>query len=250
MLRSGSLSWLLAISLSAGLLSYAADSSADFPVICGALGLSGLADGAPLLIAILSPAGLAAGWLLMLTAMMPPLLGQPVNHVWNSSFSHRRARALAWFGLGYTAVWFALGALLVPLTIYLRMAASGWRAAALAIFVAVLWSCSPAAQAARNRCHRLGRIGAFGWPADRDCIKQGLATGIACAAACWPWMIVPLTIDRFHLAVMLAVSVTLFLERLAPPGSPRWRWPPAAAVFCALFVGANAPSQHRPAPSS
>jgi predicted metal-binding membrane protein len=230
-LRSGSLSWLFIVSITACILSLVADRWARLPEICGALSLSGLTGSAPLLLALLSPIGLVTGWLLMVAAMMPPLLGQPVNHVRTSSFPRRRARALACFGLGYALVWLAAGALLIPLTIGLRIAAPGWQASVIALTAAVLWSCSPAAQTARNRCHRLRRIGAFGWAADRDCVKQGILTGTACAAACWTWMLIPLTVERLHLPAMLAVSIALFLERLAPPGTAIWRSPPATAVL-------------------
>lgn len=238
-LRSGSLSSLFAVSTTACFLSLLIGSWASLPEICGAVGLAGLTGGAPLLVAVLSPTGLVTGWLLMVAAMMPPLLGQQINHVWNSSFRRRRGRALAFFSLGYGLVWLTLGALLIPLTIGLRTAAPGWRASAIALLAAILWSCSPAAQMARNRCHRLDRIGAFGWAADRDCIKQGISTGLPCAAACWAWMLIPLTIERLHVPAMLAVGVALFLERLAPPRSPSWCWPPAPAVFRALLRPRN-----------
>jgi hypothetical protein len=234
-LRSGSRPWLFIVSVTACILSLLADGSARLPEICGALSLTGLTGTAPLLLASLSPTGLVTGWLLMVAAMMPPLLGQPINHVWTLSFRDRRPRALACFGLGYALVWLAAGTSLIPLTIALRIAAPGWKASVIALAAAVLWSCSPAAQRARNRCHRLRRIGAFGWAADRDCFKQGILTGMPCAAACWAWMLIPLTIEGFHFPAMLAVSMALFLERIGPPSSARWRSPPAMAVLSAML---------------
>jgi predicted metal-binding membrane protein len=234
-LRSGSLPWLLIVSVTACILSLLADCWARLPEICGAVSLIGLTGSTPLLLALLSPAGLVTGWLLMVTAMMLPLLGQPINHVWSLSFRDRRPRALACFGFGYALVWLAAGASLIPLTIGLRIAAPGWKASAIALAAAILWSCSPAAQRARNRCHRLRRIGAFGWAADRDCVKQGISTGMPCAAACWAWMLIPLTTERFHFPAMLAVSLALFLERIGPPSSARWRSPPATATLSAMF---------------
>lgn len=180
-----------------------------------------------------SPAATAAGWLVMLVAMMPPLLLEPVGHVWYSSQQRRRIRALLLFGLAYTAVWFTLAFILLPAAILLRLAASD-AAPLAAIALAVAWSASPPAQSARNRCHRLPAITPFGRAADRDCLRQGVASGLACAATCWPWMLVPMTFDGFHVAAMAAAGIVLFAERVAPPQRAAWQLPPFLSVLVSL----------------
>ena len=68
---------------------------------------------------------LLAGWLAMLLAMMPPLLAQPVLHVWWSSLRPRRPWALFLFGSAYTAVWMGAGAVLIPAAMALRLTIPG-----------------------------------------------------------------------------------------------------------------------------
>jgi predicted metal-binding membrane protein len=166
--------------------------------------------------------------------MMPPLVAQPVSHVWQSSFRARRARAAALFGLSYAAMWVAAGLALVPAAIVLMAVLPGAPALLAALLMVLLWSASPPAQAARNRCHRVRRIGAFGRAADLDCLAQGVVTGRDCIAACWPWMILPMTAGIMHVAAMLAVTLVLFAERLSPAGPVRWRIPPAWEAVAAL----------------
>jgi predicted metal-binding membrane protein len=183
-----------------------------------------------------SPAAAAAAWLVMLVAMMPPLLVQPVTHVWHSSLAARRPRALALFATAYAMIWLTAAAVLFPAAMVLRLGAAGL-AAGPALAIAIAWSCSPLAQQSRNRCHRLLAIGIFGRAADRDCLRQGLSTGLACVAVCWPWMLLPMTLDAGHVAAMVAAGFVLFMERLAPPAAPLWRMPAFVTVLWALRPG-------------
>jgi predicted metal-binding membrane protein len=231
----GPLPWLAGLAL-AGMIASAALASGpmSLPGFCGSFGLSATLDTAFLVAQLSSPGALLLAWLLMLVAMMPPLLAQPVVHVWHSSLAARRPRALALFALGYASVWMAMAGVLIPGAIALRLAASD-KAAVLALALALAWSCSPTAQAARNRCHRVYRLAPFGLAADRDCFGHGWRTGLVCAAACWPWMLVPMTVDGLHLGVMPAVTLILLAERIAPPRPPRWRWPPAFEILGRLL---------------
>ncbi len=180
-----------------------------------------------------SPAAMAAQWLIMLIAMMSPLLAAPVTHVWNSSLVTRRARALALFALAYAIVWLTAAGGIIPLALILRLGTPD-AAPILAVAFAVAWSSSPYAQLSRNRCHRLQGIGAFGRPADRDCLSQGAVTGLACAGTCWPWMLVPMMLDAGHAVAMVAISTVLFLDRLAPPAPAAWRLPAFVSVAWAF----------------
>lgn len=202
--------------------------------ICGSIRRVGLADLGLVFGPLWSPASLPVAWLVMLMAMMPPLVAMPVAHVWRSSLAGRRPQALALFGLGYAMVWFSVGVLLIPAMIILRLVMPGTGVEMVALVFAVAWNCSPAAQAARNRCHRLHRIGAFGRSADRECLAHGMMSGAACVSACWPWMLATMMFDSGHLIVMAAVTLVLFAERIAPPGRCKWQLPPALSVLWAL----------------
>ena len=162
--------------------------------------------------------------MLMVAAMMTPLVAPIFNHVWRSSLAHRRPDSLAAVALGYGACWMAAGAVLVPAA---ATWGRSWSAALATLALSVAWSCSPAAQYARNRCHRVRGISPFGLAADRDSFVQGVMTGAPCVLACWPWMLVPMAVPAGHHAAAVAVTLLLFLERLARPRSPAWRSPPA-----------------------
>lgn len=175
-------------------------------------------------------------WALMLCAMMPPLLAAPLMHVSVSSLARRRIRAMALLLAGYGAVWMAAAPLLFMIATVLRSAAAD-AALLLALSVAGLWAVSPWQQLALNRCHRLRRIGLFGLAADRDCLAFGLRHGGWCVGACWAWMLVPLTVDRWHLPVMLAAGAAMFAQKLSRPREPRWR---VAMPWAAGAVGTSA----------
>ena len=239
MLRSGPLPWLLAVAAAALVATALLHEPSRLPDLCGAFDPAALAGAATLLVHVWTPGDIVLAWLLMLAAMMPPLLAQPVGHVWLSSFRTRRARSVGLFALGYAAVWLGAGAVLVPLAVLLRIGASEATAGSACIALAFAWSSSPAAQVARNRCHRVRRISASGTAADRDCLAQGVTSGVACAAACWPWMLTPMAVGGLHLPVMAAITLLLFLERLAPPRCPVWQPPPSLGMLAALVRAQN-----------
>jgi predicted metal-binding membrane protein len=212
------------------------------PGLCGTISAEAIAAGTMISLRMVPVESLALAWGLMVVAMMPPLLALPVGHVRHASAPARRVRALAVFAIGYGAAWMTVGLVLLPAAIAARTALAGPAATAAAAGAALLWSASPAAQAVRNRCHRLYPVAGRGLAADRDCLRQGLATGIACAAACWPWMLVPMVVSGGHVAAMALVTALLFLERLSPAERPRWRMPPAVAVLAALRTPRTVPA--------
>jgi predicted metal-binding membrane protein len=231
-LKIGPLPWLIAIAAGGFVVTISTDELFRLPPICGSLGPAVLVDLAA--VHDWSPAAMILAWLLMMTAMMPPLLAQPVVHIWVSTFKVRRPRALALFGFGYAAVWLAAGGVLVPAAVALRVFVPETSASLTFLALAFLWSSSPAAQVARNRCHRVRRISAFGMAADRDCFLQGLMSGASCTATCWLWMLVPMTMGSLHPVAMAAITYLLFLERIAPPKRPVWQLPPSLKILSAL----------------
>lgn len=226
--------WLLAIAAVGLALSQSLAESVRLPGLCGSLALAAVGHEALLDASLTSPVSMAGSWFVMLVAMMPPVLVQPVMHIRHRSPARRRLRALGLFAAGYGAVWMTAGLLLVPAGVVLRIVAPATAAPALALLLALAWSGSPAGQAARNRCHRLYRIAPFGRPADRDAFGHGILTGTFCAAACWPWMLLPMVTEGWHLPVMVSVAVILVVERAAPGAPAAWRTPPIVRRLATL----------------
>jgi predicted metal-binding membrane protein len=168
-----------------------------------------------------SAPSLAAGWALMLAAMMAPLLIAPARHVYRSSFARRRTRALGLFVAAYGAVWMAAGVALLALA---RLAPSdSYVPAAVALAIAIAWQFSPVKQRALNRCHAHRALAAFGQAADIDALRFGWTHGVWCVCSCWALMLLPLLTPVGHLAAMGAVSLWMFAERLETPKPPHWR---------------------------
>lgn len=172
----------------------------------------------------------AAAWALMLLAMMPPLLHAPALALWRASLPRRRLRTLLLAACTYVALWMAAGALLLVAAMALRVLASAvtaspWLPSLLGLALALSWDASPAGQRWRNRCHARPRLQAFGWAADRDSLQFGLQHGARCIAACWAWMLLPLTAASGHLPLMLLAAVVMQQGRSRCGDLPRWRWP-------------------------
>jgi predicted metal-binding membrane protein len=194
---------------------------------CAVLGSGSLPPAAslPMLLAMYPPASLAAGWGLMLVAMMSPALIPPIHHLRLRSFNRRRARAIALFAAGYGAIWMAVGGVLMAGA----LAARGWAPdsylpAAGVILLAIVWQVSPVKQRCLNRCHAHTELAAFGVAADLDALRFGASHGIWCAGSCWALMLSPMLLPRGHVAAMAIVAVLTFSERLEHPRPPRWRW--------------------------
>jgi predicted metal-binding membrane protein len=185
----------------------------------------------------------AVAWAIMLLAMMPPLLAQPITHIVRSSRTRRRVRALFAFGVGYTFVWMLAGPLLMAMSRLLSMATDDDGAGALvaATLLALVWTATPWHQVALNRGHRIKNLAVFGWRADLDAITYGIVHGAWCVASCWAWMLVPLGAGLHHSAAMIVVTLVMLIERLAAPARPKWRLPRPVRLLVNRFrAGARA----------
>jgi len=241
-LRRGPMPILALLSALGFSLMLSGPTSGAIAAICGTVSLGVLFDPSArqALLWILSPSALLLDWLLMILAMTPVLLAQPVSYVRRSSVPTRRWRGLLMFALGYGGVWVAVGGLIGLISAaFVGLFGSG--ATASAILLALLWSSTPQAQMARNACHRMRRLRVQGWLAAYDCWRQGLQSGAACVGTCWLWMVVPLTTATLHEAAMLVVVVATFLERLLPAAPAMWRRPPVLEVILA-FLPRRVPS--------
>lgn len=183
----------------------------------------------------------AAGWVLMLAAMMLPMLTAPVRHIRNRTFARQRVRAIALFLSSYAAVWMIAGAGLTLLATAARSHAGEIPALMTATTAALLWEFSPAKQTCLNRCHVGAELDVFGIAADWSALRFGLIHGKWCIGSCWLLMLLPWMVVRNHLLIMAVVMVWLFAERLDPPMPPRWRWRVPVKAFRIAFAQARRP---------
>ncbi|MBV8298055.1 MAG: DUF2182 domain-containing protein [Candidatus Eremiobacteraeota bacterium] len=229
---------LLSISGGAWLLLALQPSSMAMPAYCSAatLGAMPALSSIARLVALTPPTSMAAGWALMLAAMMVPTLIGPVRHVRDRSFARRRVRAIVLFASAYAAIWMAAGMLLLEAAIVLRLAVPETVLLASAIAVAAVWQFSPGKQRCLNRCHARPALAAFGAAADAGALRFGLMQGIWCVGSCWALMLLPLLVMNWRFAAMAMVALWLAAERLDTPAPPRWRFRlPGKAVGIALL---------------
>lgn len=229
--------WLAIASLAGWAALLAAPAQSALPAFCGSIAglLSAVGWGGLTQALVLDPLGLWQAWLLMLLAMMPLLLAEPMLTLWHRSLPRRRALAILAFVAGYVGVWSIAGVGLTLLSIGLKLLAGDnlWLAAVLAVLVALLWQAAPLKQTALNRCHNAPRISAFGWRMVRDCSGYGVTNGRWCILSCWPAMLLPMLVQQGHLLVMLLCMAWLVSERQRMTRAvrwrmslePRWRWP-------------------------
>jgi len=178
-----------------------------------------------MLLAMNSPASLAAGWALMLVAMMSPVLIPPVRHIRLRSFTHRRSRSITLFTIGYAAIWMAIGGMLLAIELAVKLFVPlSYLPAAGVVLIALAWQFSPLKQRCLNRCHAHTELAAFGAAADLDALRFGTTHGIWCAGSCWALMLFPMLLPRGHFVAMAMVAVVIFSERLEQPMPPCWRW--------------------------
>jgi hypothetical protein len=175
-------------------------------------------------------------WAAMVLAMAPLLLFREIGRLWRGSLRRRRLLTVAVFVSGYGLVWMLVGAVAVPLAALLSTGPGpAWTAVALV----GLWQCSPARQRCLNFCHRAPTLRVFGWAAQGDAVRYGVATGGACAATCGPIMVLVLLAADFHVLAMAIATVLLTVERYRPARRPRWRLPLTPSTAEGLGVSAS-----------
>jgi predicted metal-binding membrane protein len=177
-----------------------------------------------MLLAMNPLSSMAAGWALMLVAMMSPTLIAPIRHVDERSFKHRRARSVTLFVLGYAAIWMTAGSVLLAAKLVLSLLApQSYLPAAVVGLIAFVWQCSPIKQRCLNRGHNHSELAAFGIAADRDTLRFGITHGAWCVGSCWALMLFPMLLSVGHFAAMAAVTFLMISERLEQPRPLSWR---------------------------
>lgn len=166
-----------------------------------------------------------ANWLLMLTAMMAPVLIQPIQFIRGQGLARRRTRGTLLFLVSYALIWTVAGAALLAIAATLRSSAIApvILVGAFLIF-AIVWQCSPAKQACLNHCHVRPPLAAFGRRADTGILTFGTTHAAWCIGSCAAWMLVPMLLPGGHFAAMMAATTLIFCERLDRPATPAWQW--------------------------
>jgi predicted metal-binding membrane protein len=171
------------------------------------------------------PASLAAGWALMLLAMMSPVVIQPLYYIRLRSFTHRRARSSALFLAGYVVIWMMAGSVLLAIELAVNLLApQSYLTAAAVVLIAFVWQVSPMKQRCLNRCCAYPVLAAFGGAADFDALRFGMTHGAWCVGSCWALMLAPMLLLRAHVLAMAIVALLIFSERLEAPAPLCWRW--------------------------
>jgi predicted metal-binding membrane protein len=167
---------------------------------------------------------MAAGWALMLVAMMSPTLIAPIRHIMERSFKRRRARSIMLFVFGYAAIWMTAGSVLLATKLVLSLVAPrSYLPAAVVGLIAFVWQCSPIKQRCLNRGHNHTELAAFGFAADLDAVRFGITHAGWCVGSCWALMLFPILLSDGHFAAMAAVTFLMISERLEQPRRLSWR---------------------------
>jgi predicted metal-binding membrane protein len=204
-----------------------------------------------LVLALNPPEKLAAGWAVMLAAMMTPLMLVPLRHIRDTSLPRRRLELMTLFIGTYVATWMAAGAVLLTFVLLLRLAVPWpWMVLSLALLMTFAWNASPARQRCLNLRHTQPPLPAFGASASVAALEFGVAQGFWCVGACWGLMMLPLVVPHGHLPAMAVVALWQVAEHIEPPEPPswKWRWPRRAVRMIAWRVRNRwlAPTPSRP----
>jgi predicted metal-binding membrane protein len=170
-------------------------------------------------------------WVVMMAAMMLPSVA-PVAVLWTrlisgASAGFARAVRMSLFLGGYLVVWAAFGAVaFAVLTGSGRLltaspAAAKWLGVAILI-TAGIYQLSPWKDWCLRRCR--SPIGALmyyvGFRGPSRDVRVGLHHGATCAGCCWGLMIVLIAVGVMNVAVMAALAIVIFAEKLWRYGKP------------------------------
>jgi predicted metal-binding membrane protein len=189
-------------------------------------------------------------WTAMMVAMMLPSLA-PMLSRYRSSLRQGGAARLGppttVAGLGYFAVWTAVGLAVYPLGV--ALADLEMRYDALARLVPFAGGCVVLAAGAlqltawkaRSLACCRGAHALAALPSDLGTAwRRGIRIGLDCARCCGVLMTVLLVVDVMDLAAMALVTVAITAERIAPAGDRVARGVGILTVACGLVVTARA----------
>lgn len=205
----------------------------SFTPLCVALGSDWLTQGKASLEALfyfISPGEILISWVIMVVAMMLPLWGDAIFHVWRSNLKKKRFYSVCLFVFGSFAIWVPAVILVlgIMMGVHLLLGHNALQYSFWLILVAVLiWQASPLKQYSLNNCHLRPGLAIFGGRWFRHQIWFGARQGIWCVATCGPLMILPFVAPTIsaHFLLMLGTSVLLIIERFMAARPAKWRVP-------------------------
>lgn len=233
-LLTGPLPYLLGVSVIAYAALWTSSVGGAVAALCGRISVQALIGYLAALPWALGLGRLITDWGLMVVAMMTPLVSLQVARILWSSRPAGRPGAVSCFLLAYWGIWALSGLILIPVALIVS-STLGTAALMATLAAALMYSASPVAQRARNRCHRADPIPAFGVGIMTRSARAGLITGANCIGACWPWMLVPVMVQSYHFTAMIFVGLYLFADRIAPPAPPRWQRPPGIETLLGSY---------------
>jgi predicted metal-binding membrane protein len=170
-------------------------------------------------------------WVLMMAAMMLPSVA-PVAVLWTRSISGAsagpgRVARMGLFLSGYLLAWAACGAVafaaLAGTGRLLTVSAVAAKWLGVAIFaVAGIYQLTPWKDWCLRRCR--SPVGALmyyiGFKGRSRDVRVGLHHGATCVGCCWGLMIVLIAVGVMNVAVMAALAIVIFVEKLWRYGKP------------------------------
>jgi predicted metal-binding membrane protein len=193
----------------------------------------------------------AAGWVLMIVAMMLPS-SVPLVMTFGALVGRRRRHGVlvALLLAGYLLVWgaFGLGAWLADRGVHAAVDALPWLAAhpqliiATTLLAAGLWQFSPLRDRCLDACRSpLGFVlnRWRGTSERREAMAMGIAHGAFCVGCCWSLMLVMFGVGLGSLSAMLVLGGVTAIEKNLPWGRRLTR--PLGVVLVLAAVYAIAP---------
>jgi predicted metal-binding membrane protein len=170
-------------------------------------------------------------WVLMMVAMMLPSVA-PVAVLWTRSISGvstgpRRVARMGEFLSGYLLAWAACGAVVFAVLAgtgrLLTVSATAAKWLGVTIFIAAgIYQLTPWKDWCLRRCR--SPVGALmyyiGFKGRSRDVRVGLHHGATCVGCCWGLMILLVAVGVMNVAVMAAIAVVIFVEKLWRYGKP------------------------------
>ncbi len=197
---------------------------------------------------VLVPAILyAAGWVLMIAAMMLPTT-LPIIEMFRRIVAGRadRNRLVALLIIGYLATWLGFGLIAHMLDALLQTAAENipwlaihaWVVGAVVLGMAGVFQFSALKYRCLDKCHT-----PFGFIVQRwrgkapahEALRLGIDHGVFCIGCCWALMLIMFVVGTGSIGWMLALAAVMAAEKNLPSGK-RLRTPLGAALIAAAGV--------------
>ena len=194
----------------------------------------------------------AAGWVLMIAAMMLPTT-LPIVEMFRRIVAGRtdRNRLVALLIVGYLATWLGFGLIAHALDALLQAAAENipwlaihaWVVGAIVLGIAGIFQFSALKYRCLDKCHTPFGFIVQRWrgkaPA-REALRLGIDHGLFCIGCCWALMLIMFVVGTGSIGWMLALAAVMAAEKNLP-GGKRLRTPLGAALIAsaAVLVGVN-----------